>query len=384
MFMDTLQSPFYEHMLGSVSSNFADVVIVGERIELGLKTGKIAQGSIATSKKFGFNPGKKKENDGQVASTTVHYPSTNYKANTIQGNQQSVQPNWKNEMGSNSYPTQGQNSFQRRDQVQFTPIPMTYTDLLPTLLQRAMVAICPMKPLQPPYPKFYDSNARCDYHGGAVGHSIENCRAFKFKVQSLIDSGWLTFQENKPNVEKNPLSGRAGPSTNAVISEEGQGLIRSVENMKSSLKDIFSLICQMGYFKLINCSEDSCGFHADNDHSIEECSEFKSFLQDLMDRHMLQIWHQRKEEEVFAQIGEESNIPRPKPLVIHFTRESVAPVEVHPVVIQVPSPFPYKNDKAVPWKYGISVLNSSSCEKQENEATDIDKTTVDNILGLEE
>ena len=104
-------------------------------------------------------------------------------------------------MGSYSYPTQGQNSFQRRYQVQFTPIPMTYTDLLPTLLQRAMVAICPMKPLQPPYPKFYEANARCDYHGGAVGHSVENCRAFKFKVQSLIDSGWLTFQENKLNVE---------------------------------------------------------------------------------------------------------------------------------------------------------------------------------------
>ena len=135
-----------------------------------------------------------------------------------------------------------------------------------------MVAICPMKPLQPPYPKFYDGNARCYYHGGVVGHSIENCRVFKFKVQSLIDSGWLTFQENKPNVENNPLSGHAGPSTNDVISEEGQGLIRSVEKLKSSLKDIFSLICQMGYFKLINCSEDSCGFHADNDHSIEECS----------------------------------------------------------------------------------------------------------------
>jgi len=87
MFMGTLQSPFHEHMLVSVSSNFVDVVIVGERIELGLKTGKIAQGTTSTSKKFGFNPVKKKENDGQVASTTVHYPSTNYKANTIQGNQ---------------------------------------------------------------------------------------------------------------------------------------------------------------------------------------------------------------------------------------------------------------------------------------------------------
>jgi len=90
---------------------------------------------------------------------------------------------------------------------------------------------------------------------------VENCRAFKFKVQSLLDSGWWTFQENKPNVEKNPLSGHAGPSTNAVISEEGQGLIKSVKDIKSLLKDIFSLICQMGYFKLVNRLEDSCGFH---------------------------------------------------------------------------------------------------------------------------
>ena len=27
------------------------------------------------------------------------------------------------------------------------------------------------KPLQPPYPKWYNSNAHCDYHSGAAGHS---------------------------------------------------------------------------------------------------------------------------------------------------------------------------------------------------------------------
>jgi len=72
MFMGTLHSPFYEHMLGNVSFNFADIVIIGERIEFGLKTRKIAQGPTAISKKFEFNSGKKKESDGQVASTTVH------------------------------------------------------------------------------------------------------------------------------------------------------------------------------------------------------------------------------------------------------------------------------------------------------------------------
>jgi len=71
MFMGTLQSPFYEHMVGSVSSNFADIVIIGERIELGLKTDKIAQGNTTIGKKTGFNLGKKKEGEGQVASTTT-------------------------------------------------------------------------------------------------------------------------------------------------------------------------------------------------------------------------------------------------------------------------------------------------------------------------
>ena len=134
-----------------------------------------------------------------------------------------------------------------------------------------------MKPLQPPYPKFYDANAKCDYHGGAVGHSIENYKAFKYKVQSLIDNGWLTFQENKSNIDKNPLSGHAGPSTNTLISEEGQWLIRSVGDVKIPLKDVFYLVCKMGYFKPMNKSDALCGFHTINGHSIESVLNSKNF-----------------------------------------------------------------------------------------------------------
>ena len=96
MIMSTLKSPFYEHMLGSVSSNFVDIVIIGERIELGLKTGKIIQGPSTTQKTTGFNYGKKKEGEGQVASTTIHYPSTH------------------NDGKSSSNPTQNQSSFQKK------------------------------------------------------------------------------------------------------------------------------------------------------------------------------------------------------------------------------------------------------------------------------
>ena len=75
MFIETLQAPFYEHVLGSVSSNFSDIVTIGERIEHGLKSGKIAQGSSVTTSamKPGFNPSKKKEDEVQAASTASYW-----------------------------------------------------------------------------------------------------------------------------------------------------------------------------------------------------------------------------------------------------------------------------------------------------------------------
>jgi len=107
----------------------------------------------------------------------------------------------------------------------------------------------------------------------------------------------------------------------------------------------------------------------------------KIFLQDLMNRHLLQINHEKKEE-VFVQIGAESSISKPEPLMIHVTRESVVPIEVHPVVIQVPSPCPYKSDKAVPWKYGINVLKQEPKGDQKTEVSNTIKVTVDNITGI--
>lgn len=49
MFIDILKSPFYEKMVGSVPSGFTDLVIIGERIEQELKSGKII-GVVAKSR----------------------------------------------------------------------------------------------------------------------------------------------------------------------------------------------------------------------------------------------------------------------------------------------------------------------------------------------
>ena len=71
---------------------------------------------------------------------------------------------------------------------------MSYAELLPILIQNYGISAIPARPKRPPYPKKYDVNAKCEYHGGVGGHSVENCTAFKDKVQSLINADLAKFR----------------------------------------------------------------------------------------------------------------------------------------------------------------------------------------------
>ena len=76
------------------------------------------------------------------------------------------------------------------------PIPITYAELLPKLIDNGSIVSIQGKPRKPPFPKWYDVNTRCDYHSGVLGHSVENCSALNRKVQSLIREGKLKFEES--------------------------------------------------------------------------------------------------------------------------------------------------------------------------------------------
>ncbi|RDY03351.1 hypothetical protein CR513_13073, partial [Mucuna pruriens] len=41
MFVDTLHLPFFKKMVGNMSSNFADLLLIGERVEVRMKKGRI-------------------------------------------------------------------------------------------------------------------------------------------------------------------------------------------------------------------------------------------------------------------------------------------------------------------------------------------------------
>ena len=57
---------------------------------------------------------------------------------------------------------QGQKSSPK--QFRFDPIPMSYTKLLPLLIQSELVIPTFTKPLKPLYPQWYDENAYYEFH----------------------------------------------------------------------------------------------------------------------------------------------------------------------------------------------------------------------------
>ncbi|KAH1073101.1 hypothetical protein J1N35_025429, partial [Gossypium stocksii] len=55
----------------------------------------------------------------------------------------------------------------------------------------------------PPFPKWYDANAQCEYHARIRGHSIEDCIAFKKIIERLIKMGIVKFVD--PSGAENSL-----------------------------------------------------------------------------------------------------------------------------------------------------------------------------------
>ncbi|RDX81461.1 hypothetical protein CR513_37864, partial [Mucuna pruriens] len=91
---------------------------------------------------------------------------------------------------------------------------MPYTELLPRLLEQKLVEIIPLKPLEPPYPRSYDLNVRCDYLGKAVGHATERCCSLKHKGLDL---------------QSNPFPTHRGVTINAISHKTGKRLRGPVE-----------------------------------------------------------------------------------------------------------------------------------------------------------
>ncbi|KAL5193794.1 hypothetical protein HKD37_20G055955 [Glycine soja] len=267
-------------------------------------------------------------------------------------------------------------NFPPRPFQEFTPLPMTYEDLLPSLIANHLVVVTPGRVLQPPFPKWYDPNATCKYHGGVPGHSVEKCLALKYKVQHLMDAGWLTFQEDRPNVRTNPLANHGGGAINAIESDRPRES-KPLRDVATPRRFIFEALQKGGVIPHSGCKEDSCLLHSGELHDMETCLGVEELLQQMIDQGRLEVGNEGKEEQhICMQSTVGSSVAKPKPLVIYFTKSTASQKPGHPLAAK-PVPFPYQRSHAVPWRY-------TPPREKEEEATDVSSLSakVTNITGL--
>ncbi|KAI5437732.1 hypothetical protein KIW84_023736 [Lathyrus oleraceus] len=99
---------------------------------------------------------------------------------------------------------------------------MTYAELYPSLIDRKLITPRdpPSVPTNPQW--WYKPELHCVYHSGAPGHDLENCYPLKTKVQDLVRSGILFFEDVGSNVKKNPLPEHGKSAVNMVQGYPGK------------------------------------------------------------------------------------------------------------------------------------------------------------------
>ena len=177
MIVDMFPVFYYEKMVGYTPSSFADLVFTGKRIEVGLRRGKFNYPSLMNRKP---EANGESENEGGTHVVTVfptwpnfppaqqyqysantspsHYPPP-YQPRTLNHPQRPPLNQPQSQLSTHLIPNTTLNTNQSTNQgrnfpenklAEFTPIPMSYADLLPYLLDNAMAVISPTKTPQPP------------------------------------------------------------------------------------------------------------------------------------------------------------------------------------------------------------------------------------------
>ncbi|XP_052485093.1 uncharacterized protein LOC105779112 [Gossypium raimondii] len=325
--------------------NFSDIIMNGEMIEHAIKSERIDGGE--NNKRTA--PWKRENEVNNVNAYSKSIIVSQPKKAVI------------NQQGSSK---QESGMRQNTEKPQFTPIPMTYKELYQNLYNAHVVAPRYLSPLQPPYPKWYDTNAQCDYHAGISGHSIENCTAFKKVVEGLIKLGVVKFGDS-PNTES-PLPNH-DEGVNAIIENGGRRVKANVAEIRTPLEWVWKQMVKGGRIKQDSIEKPEgaskfCKFHAEEGHDIQKCTEFRTMVQNLMDNKELEFYEEingLEEGEVYA--AEEGSTGKAQkanhPVVIiskPMSRESG--IQIAPkVIIQKPVSFSYEDSKKVPWNYDYNV-----------------------------
>lgn len=169
VFTETLKSFSHEKVMVNAPNDFPDKVNVGVRLEEDVGKGCLYEdGSSANGVKKFDNNFSKKRTRGRNNHRQNHHVSPIHQQNQQVPNQRKTQ---------------------------FDPIPITYTELFPILMQRNLVQTRPPPKVPEKIHWYYKADLACTFHQGAPGHDLEGCFALKIEVQKLVRSGILSFKD---------------------------------------------------------------------------------------------------------------------------------------------------------------------------------------------
>src|ERR1051325_7604652 len=239
MFIGTLTGPFFNHLIGNSSAEFTELILTGDRIEAGIKSGKIQVESSPNVAKRSFG-GKKEANAVYGQKSRVKTDHTQSVGAVVISNPTPAQPQRDN--------TRNQNAPQR----QFTKINMPLSQALQHMMKAELITLRdPPQHVNTSSPK-YNPNARCAYHSNSPGHDTNNCWALKNKIQDMIEAREIEFDPpiETPNMINAPMPDH-GKSANAI---DNDSYVFDVNKLTTPLMTVKKDLLQAGVFP--GCPDD--------------------------------------------------------------------------------------------------------------------------------
>ncbi|XP_050908028.1 uncharacterized protein LOC127121612 [Lathyrus oleraceus] len=376
LFIDTVQPQFYGKMVGSASLGFSKLVSIGARVEYCVRNGKLATvagTSNANQKKFSGGFPRKKEGENKCcdcwsrkssskketitiftsASAQAYQASPVYRPAPVQQRvtappayqQAPVAPIYQ-QLRAQVPRQNAQNQNRRKgDMATFNPIPMSYTELYPSLLQKGLVVPRPMGSPPDRLPPCYNPNAHCPFHEGAPGHDLEGCYTLKHRIHELIESKILSFKDMGPNVKNNPRPPRGDPAVNAIEDASIGVTVDKVDDVKTPLAAFHARLVEAGLVNVNHENFEECAIYP------KGCQVVRDNIQDLMDKGVLQISSAAKYEDVLV-IEPCFNLPEPVEIPYYNGGVVLVNSKPSPVEICMPTYFPYESTKVVSHRCG--------------------------------
>uniref|UniRef100_A0A2N9HR26 G-patch domain-containing protein n=1 Tax=Fagus sylvatica TaxID=28930 RepID=A0A2N9HR26_FAGSY len=287
---------------------------------------------------------------------------------TISKRQKEIYPALSLSKAAQTLPTPRRPAFHiprpsRTEPRQFQPLPIPVLQLYTLLIKKKMITPVNQRTRIGPQPKDYNKDLTCEYHQGEVGHTVENCRVLRHRIQDLLDQGVLKF--------------RIEGVINTIGAEKDEEV--DITSTKIPWEPLFHELKKRGLLPAPRAPKESteagtCQYHPGaRDHNLQGCEEFKKEVAGNSVRRRRKSWGKLTPATPLGNVRARSSghplcLPKKRSCFRQLQVSAVQSSEKVPsVVIQVPQPFPYQDSKKIPWNYGMKVISTRESKPKTKE-----------------